>query len=281
MLGRLMRVSLAAGVVVLAAVAAAVQVGIGRAAASGLAVSVAGPAKVAVNEDYSYTVTVENSGAVTAGSVAVVSSYYTSSLEDWNGAQGATCTSLGGGRMSCAIGDVAAGATRSFTIKLSATTAGTDSRTFVATSGSDPTLTGSGSYTTTITAPKTGPTPPKIVPSVALHTAGSTMTLVLKLKNEGPGGMSKITLGDRYDYPDLTIKPHKGCKVKPYYVTCKVSRLARGASSNLRLVAHMSSVARAETRFLNVVSVSFPWRTNTSGFQENDYQIWTTPTKGH
>ncbi len=278
----------AAGAAVFATVAAFGHTGVGqtavtRMADSGLTVSISGPTHAGVNNRYSYTVTVANSrtDGVAARGVTVVSSYYTSSLESWSSVQGATCLSLGGGRMSCAVGDVPAGATRSFTVTLTPSRSGTDSRTFVATSASDPTMTGTGTYTTTIVPPVATPTPPKIVPSIALRRAGSTMTLLLTLTNMGPGAMNNITVQDRYDYPDLEIKPDSGCQTQPYYVTCKIGRIKQGASTTLRLVAHINSPqARTATRFLDVIDIAFPWHTNTSGFQENTYTRMTTPTNG-
>jgi hypothetical protein len=284
-----MKVSVTAGVAaVFATVAAFEETGVGLAAVaqmagSGLTVSVSGPAHVGVNDRYSYTVTVANSRTddVAARGVAVVSSYYTSGVESWSGVQGAACTSLGGGRLSCAVGDVPAGATRSFTVTLTASRPGSDSRTFVASSDSDPTMTGTGTYTTTIVPPAPMPTPPKIVPSLALRRAGSTMTFILTVKNMGPGTMHNITVQDRYDYPDLEIKPPTGCQTKPDYVTCKIVRLAQGTSTTLRLVAHINSAdARTATRFLDMINIAFPWRTNTSGFQENSYTRLTTPSNG-
>ena len=252
-------------------------------AGGGLAVSVSGPARVGVNDRYSYTVSVANgrTDGVAAGGVAVVSNYYTSSVENWSGVQGAVCTSLGGGRLTCAVGDVPAGATRSFTVTLTASRPGTDSRTFVATSASDPTMTGTATYTTLVVPPPPPPTPPKIVPSLVLRYAGSTITFILTVRNVGPGAMSSITVQDRYDYPELEIKPQAGCQPKPYYVTCKIARLAQGTSRKLRLVAHINSPdVRSATRILDVISIAFPWRTNTSGFQENSYTLLTKPVPG-
>jgi hypothetical protein len=285
----LMKVSVAARVgAVFATVATFAGTGMGgaavvRTADTGLTLAVSGPARVGVNDRYSYTVTVANrrTDSVAAHGVAVVSSYYTSGLESWSGVQGAACTGLGDGRASCAVGDVPAGSTRSFTVTLTASRPGNDSRTFVATSDNDPTTTATGTYTTTIVPPAPPPTPPKIVPSLALRRAGSTMTFVLTVKNMGPGTMHNITVQDRYDYPDVEIKPPSGCQTKPYYVTCKIARLAQGTSTTLRLVAHInSSDARTATRFLDVINIAFPWRTNTSGFQENSYTRLTKPTNG-
>jgi hypothetical protein len=261
--------------------------GVGRAAVAhtvdgGLTVGVSGPAHVSVNDHYSYTVTVANrrTDGVAALGVAVVASYYTTPLEYWSGVAGAKCTGLGNGQASCLVGDVPAGSARTFTITLIASKAGRDSRTFVATAG-DPAMTATGTYTATVVALPRPPTAPAIVPSLTLRRTESTMTFTLTLTNKGPGAMNEITVTDRYDYPALEVTPNPTCTPRPYYVDCKIKHLAQGASTTLRYVARvMAPKAHAPAQYRDGIIVSFPWHTNTSGFQENAYNLLTKPTTG-
>jgi hypothetical protein len=249
---------------------------------NGLRISVAGPAHVLENARYSYTVTVTNSrtDGVVASQVAVVGSYYTEPYEHWSGEKGAVCTSLGNGRMSCGIGDVPAGESRSFTVTLTAEPSpGTSSRTFVATSSLDPTMTATTAYVTRIVALPKGPTPPKIVPSVVVRRSGTTLTILVTVTNKGPGAMTQISVRDHYDYPAILIKSAKGCQAKPDFITCTIAGLKVGASTKRRFVADIRSRSlRTAPRILNVFSVAFPWHTNSSGFQEETYGLLTRIT---
>lgn len=270
---------------IVAVIALTAGVGVGRAAVAntadtGLTVKVSGPAQVGLNEHYSYTVTVENrrSDGVAARDVSVVSTYYTSSLESWSGVAGAVCTSLGGGQLRCAVGDVPAGSERRFTVTLTPSHAGRESRTFDATAA--PAMTGTGTYTTTINAPAPPPTPPAIVPSLLLLRTRTTVAFVVTVTNKGPGAMDNITVSDRYDYPVLEAMPTPDCTPDDYYIDCKIARLAQGASTTLRYVARIAAPdAPAPAQYLDVFQVSFPWHTNTSGFQDKTYVHLTKPSR--
>ncbi|MDO8648989.1 MAG: hypothetical protein Q7R81_04375 [Candidatus Peregrinibacteria bacterium] len=211
-----------------------------------ISVTKAGPASVVRGGTISYTVNVTNSGPATAQNV-VVTDAIPSGLTYNSGSSDASCY-LNGSNITCNIGALTSGQSKSLTIAFNTAAQTNCSQTTVqntatvTTSTSDPSQGNNTSQTvtTTITCPtptttdlaitKTGP---------SAITRGGTITYTLTVTNNGPASAQNVSVNDAIPGGGLTYNSAQSdasCTLQGNNVVCNLGTMTNGQVKTLSLV---------------------------------------------
>jgi hypothetical protein len=222
------KLTLRAGVLVVAAFIAAAYVGDARAAAL-LTVSTSAPSSVVNTTPFIVVVTM-SAGDAAAHTVNLQATPDPGESQLF--LSGATCFGDGNGHENCAIGDLAPGASTSVSFTFSASNAPASlHNAFAASSPDAPTV--ASTANTTVQLPPPPPPQPDVTVTMSAAASvpeGGTLTTTDTITNNGPGGLDGINVSHFNDRINEVIVSASAQCVPGMQTTCQLGLLAAGSS---------------------------------------------------
>jgi uncharacterized repeat protein (TIGR01451 family) len=221
----------------------------GGGSAADLRVTKTGPASVQSGQDFSYQVTVANEGPAAAAGVNVIDVLPGGTLIAAPG-----CTGGPGEGLTCAVGDLAAGDSRSFTITVRVdSTVPTQfiNQAYVTSATPDPNPANDKAEVTTDVTPEPPPPPPPPTESgadlqlakaaAATVAQGADLTYTLTVTNAGPDAATGVRVTDRLPAGVTFRSASSGCTNQSGTVTCTVGGLAAGGSATRTITVRVGA----------------------------------------
>jgi uncharacterized repeat protein (TIGR01451 family) len=198
----------------------------------------ASPATITPGEDVTYTLAVTNDGPDPAVDMRV-SDPLPSGLTFVSASP--ECSAVGAD-VTCAVGSLAAGASRTFTITASVASSVTGRVTNTATVGSDTTDPDPGDNRSTASVPSEGVADLSIAKSASTSTVGRNgqVLYTLVIANDGPSDATGVTVTDTppAGLVPLSANPAQGtCGIVGGQVSCSLGALAAGGATQVLVTA--------------------------------------------
>jgi uncharacterized repeat protein (TIGR01451 family) len=223
-------------------------------AGADLATSVSGsPDPVSAGNDLSYTVAVQNNGALSANSVSVVDTLPTNATFVSAAPSAGSCAAPSGGMITCSLGTLASGANATITIVVhvppgTAAGASVQDSAQASTSSDDPNAGNNGaSASTTVQTSADLSVTASGTPGTV--TAGDPVTYHVQVHQGGPSDAAAPALtipipsGTSFESIAQTAGAHFDCTHDASAVTCSAASLASGSDAAFDLVLRTAAPA--------------------------------------